>query len=109
MSRKIAFQGEPGAYSDLACRTAYPGVTTLPCTTFEAAIEADTEIDDHRQGARAIGGPVHVEHVLGDAAVGVGTIAHRLDAVALRTRLRVQLTDGGDAAEEVVDHERAHP
>jgi prephenate dehydratase len=40
MSRKIAFQGEPGAYSDLACRTAYPAMTTLPCPTFEAAIEA---------------------------------------------------------------------
>ena len=36
----IAFQGRPGAYSDLACRTAYPGWTTLPCDTFEAAIEA---------------------------------------------------------------------
>jgi prephenate dehydratase len=37
---KIAFQGQYGAYSDLACRTAYPGLTTLPCETFEAAIEA---------------------------------------------------------------------
>jgi prephenate dehydratase len=36
----IAFQGRPGAYSDLACRTAYPGRATLPCDTFEAAIEA---------------------------------------------------------------------
>ena len=36
----IAFQGRPGAYSDLACRTAYPGWTTLPCDTFEEAIEA---------------------------------------------------------------------
>ena len=36
----ISFQGQPGAYSDLACRTAYPGMPTLPCATFEAAIEA---------------------------------------------------------------------
>ncbi len=36
----IAFQGRPGAYSDLACRTAYPAWRTLPCDTFEAAIEA---------------------------------------------------------------------
>jgi prephenate dehydratase len=36
----IAFQGLPGAYSDLACRTAFPGQPTLPCETFEAAIEA---------------------------------------------------------------------
>ena len=36
----IAFQGMPGAYSDLACRTAFPGMPTLPCHTFEAAMEA---------------------------------------------------------------------
>ena len=36
----IAFQGRPGAYSDLACRTAYPAWATLPCDTFEATIEA---------------------------------------------------------------------
>ncbi|MGH7120052.1 MAG: prephenate dehydratase [Acetobacteraceae bacterium] len=40
MSDRIAFQGRPGAYSDLACRTAYPGFATVPCETFEAAIEA---------------------------------------------------------------------
>lgn len=40
MSDRIAFQGRPGAYSDLACRTAYPGFETVPCETFEAAIEA---------------------------------------------------------------------
>jgi len=36
----IAFQGVAGAYSDLACRNAYPGEETLGCETFEAAIEA---------------------------------------------------------------------
>ena len=40
MHEAIAFQGRPGAYSDLACRTAYPGRPTLPCDTFELAIEA---------------------------------------------------------------------
>jgi prephenate dehydratase len=39
----IAFQGVPGAYSHLACRAAYPGMTPLPCETFEAAIEAVRE------------------------------------------------------------------
>lgn len=37
---KIAFQGRPGAYSDLAARRAFPGCATLPCDTFEATIEA---------------------------------------------------------------------
>jgi prephenate dehydratase len=36
----IAFQGLAGAYSDLACRNAYPSMTTLPCPTFEAAMDA---------------------------------------------------------------------
>ncbi len=37
---KISFQGQPGAYSDLACRLAFPERATLPCETFESAIEA---------------------------------------------------------------------
>ena len=36
----IAFQGAPGAYSDLACRTAFPAMTSLPCATFEDAFAA---------------------------------------------------------------------
>jgi prephenate dehydratase len=37
---RIAFQGLPGAYSDLACRNAYPGLDTLPCASFEDAFAA---------------------------------------------------------------------
>lgn len=37
---RIAFQGQLGAYSDLASRLAFPNATTLPCETFEAAMEA---------------------------------------------------------------------
>jgi prephenate dehydratase len=39
----IAFQGQPGAYSDLACRMAYPNAQTLPCETFRAAMDAVRE------------------------------------------------------------------
>jgi len=39
----IAFQGVPGAYSDLACRAAFPGMATLPCESFETAIAAVKE------------------------------------------------------------------
>ena len=34
----ISFQGVPGAYSDLACRDAFPEMATLPCPTFDRAI-----------------------------------------------------------------------
>ncbi len=35
--KTISFQGVPGAYSDMACRSAYPDMTTLPCRSFEDA------------------------------------------------------------------------
>ena len=39
----IAFQGQPGAYSDLACRTVHPRLRPLPCPTFEDAFAAVQE------------------------------------------------------------------
>jgi prephenate dehydratase len=39
---KIAFQGEPGANSHIACREAFPGHEPLPCHTFEDAFQAVT-------------------------------------------------------------------
>jgi len=36
----IAFQGLPGAYSDLACRTVFPDMETLPCAAFEDVFAA---------------------------------------------------------------------
>ena len=38
--RIIAFQGAPGAYSDLACRGVFPDMKTLPCSVFEDAFDA---------------------------------------------------------------------
>ncbi|NVK96306.1 prephenate dehydratase [Ruegeria pomeroyi] len=40
MTHRIAFQGEPGAYSHEACRNARPDMEALPCRTFEDVIEA---------------------------------------------------------------------
>ncbi|MBD3679812.1 MAG: prephenate dehydratase [Rhodobacteraceae bacterium] len=39
MTQKIAFQGEPGAYSHQACREARPEMEPIPCRTFEDAID----------------------------------------------------------------------
>ena len=39
----IAYQGEPGANSHIACANAYPGWTPYPCATFEDALAAITE------------------------------------------------------------------
>jgi len=43
MTRRIAFQGEPGAYSHQACRETFPEMEAFPCRTFEDAIEAVRE------------------------------------------------------------------
>lgn len=42
-TKRIAYQGEPGANSDIACRAVYPGLEPLPCATFEDALTAVTD------------------------------------------------------------------
>src|SRR5438046_5138214 len=42
-NQTIAFQGQSGAYSDLACRQVFPAMTTLPCDAFEDAFAAVRE------------------------------------------------------------------
>lgn len=37
---KIAFQGEPGANSDVACRKYFPDMEPMPCQTFQEALHA---------------------------------------------------------------------
>jgi len=41
-SKKIAFQGEPGANSHIAIAEAYPDAEPMPCATFEDALAAIT-------------------------------------------------------------------
>src|SRR6185312_14307148 len=43
MKERIAFQGEPGANSDIAARAAYPAFEPLPCPSFEDAFAAVRE------------------------------------------------------------------
>jgi len=42
-ANRIAFQGYPGAYSNLACKGAFPNMTPLPCPSFEEAFAAVRE------------------------------------------------------------------
>ena len=46
---RIAFQGEPGAYSHQACRQARPEMEAVPCATFEDVI------DQTRRGTTDLG------------------------------------------------------
>jgi len=48
MTKKVAFQGKPGAYSELACIEVFPGLDRNPCEFFEDTFEAlvhDDEVD----------------------------------------------------------------
>jgi prephenate dehydratase len=42
-TKLIAYQGEPGANSDIACREMFPDWTPLPCASFEDAFAAITD------------------------------------------------------------------
>lgn len=39
MVQKIAYQGEPGANSNIACTQMFPGLESVPCASFEDAFE----------------------------------------------------------------------
>ena len=68
----IAFQGVPGAYSDLACRGVRPDMKTLPCASFEDTFAAVRD----RQAAFARG-----EGTPQGAGIGLRLIRERLAAL----------------------------
>ena len=80
--QKIAFQGELGANSHIACDEAYPGYEALPCPTFEDAFAAvrtgRAELkgarEQHRGMERISGGDIDVDveqaYFSGDEAPG---------------------------------------
>ncbi|MFP6758152.1 MAG: prephenate dehydratase [Alphaproteobacteria bacterium] len=73
--RYIAFQGLPGAYSDMACRAAFADREPLPCETFEDAFAAV----EHGQAAlgmipveNSIAGRVaDIHHLLPDSGLHI--------------------------------------
>jgi prephenate dehydratase len=67
----IAFQGVPGAYSNLACQAAFPALEPLPCASFEDAFAA---VDSGAAGLamipieNSLGGRVaDIHHLLPDS------------------------------------------
>jgi prephenate dehydratase len=74
VTQKIAFQGEPGANSDEACRTHYPDYEPAPYPTFEEAFEAV------KSGACALG-MIPVENSI---AGRVADVHHLLPASGLK-------------------------
>lgn len=104
--RHIAFQGLPGAYSNMACRAAYPDYEPLPCETFEDAFAAV----EHGQAAL---GMIPVENSL---AGRVADIHHLLPGSGLhivaeyfhRVRHNLLAVPGTDVKELRTVHSHIH-
>lgn len=63
-NNRIAYQGEPGAYSHLACKEAYPDMEPLPCDSFAAAFAAV----ENREAGLAL---IPIENSLGGRVAGM--------------------------------------
>lgn len=99
---KIAYQGERGANSHIACKEVYPGLTPVPCRTFEDVIAMV-------EGGEADLAMIPVENTI---AGRVGDIHHLLPSTRLHMigehfmRIRFQLM--GHKGSQLGDIKHAH-
>jgi prephenate dehydratase len=74
-AKRIAFQGEPGAYANLAARQAVPHASAVPKPTFEDAIEAvrtgETELCMIPVENSLIGRIADIHHLLPDSGLHI--------------------------------------
>jgi len=74
-AKRIAFQGEPGAYANLAAREAVPHAEAVPRPTFEDAIEAaksgDTDLVIIPVENSLIGRIADIHHLLPDSGLHI--------------------------------------
>lgn len=80
---KVAYQGVPGAYSEVAAQKACPGWITLPCEQFEVAFQAISQWMAERAVLpieNSLGGSIHTVydlllryqlHIVGEVAIPV--------------------------------------
>ena len=74
-ARKVAFQGEPGAYAHLAAREALPHVEAVPRPTFEQAVDAvrngETDLCIIPVENSLMGRIADIHHLLPDAGLHI--------------------------------------
>ncbi|HYS45385.1 MAG TPA: prephenate dehydratase, partial [Rhizomicrobium sp.] len=74
-AKRVAFQGEPGAYANLAARDAIPHASAIPKPTFEDAIEAaktgDTDLVIIPVENSLIGRIADIHHLLPDSGLHI--------------------------------------
>ena len=92
MSGRIAFQGEPGAYSHQACRQSRPAMEAVPCATFEEVIDR-TRSGDVDLGMLAVenstyGRVADVHHLLPQSGL------HIIDEAFVRVHINLLAVKG---------------
>tara|TARA_R110002073_G_scaffold22414_4_gene77397 strand:+ start:676 stop:1509 length:834 start_codon:yes stop_codon:yes gene_type:complete len=104
MTNRIAFQGEPGAYSHEACVNARPGMEALPCATFEEVIDA---VADGRADLAMLpvenstyGRVADIHRLLPESGL------HIIDEAFVRVRIALMGLPGTALAD--INHVRAH-
>src|SRR5271154_2463595 len=74
-AKRVAFQGEPGAYANLAARESVPHAAAIPKPTFEDAIEAansgDTDLVIIPVENSLIGRIADIHHLLPDSGLHI--------------------------------------
>ena len=104
MTKRIAFQGEPGAYSHQACLEAYPDLEALPCQSFEDVIGAvrrgDAELAMLPIENSTYGRVADIHRLLPESGL------HIVDEAFVRVRICLMGLPG--VALEEIDTVRAH-
>jgi prephenate dehydratase len=74
-ARRVAFQGEPGAYANLAAREALPHAQYIPCPTFDQAVDAvrrgDTDLCIIPVENSLMGRIADIHHLLPEAGLHI--------------------------------------
>ena len=74
-AKRVAFQGEPGAYANLAAREAMPDAQYVPCPTFDHAVDAvrrgDTDLCIIPVENSLMGRIADIHHLLPDAGLHI--------------------------------------
>ena len=104
MTLKIAFQGEPGAYSHEACRLKHPDMEAVPCRTFEDVIEMvrshDAELAMLPIENSTFGRVADIHHLLPDSGL------HILDEAFVRVHINLLALPGVKLSE--ITHAKSH-
>lgn len=104
MTGKIAFQGEPGAYSHEACRLKHPQMVAVPCRTFEDAIDMvrnhDADLAMLPIENSTFGRVADIHHLLPDSGL------HILDEAFVRVHINLLALPGVTLSQ--ITHAKSH-